>query len=302
MPVVFRDCASAPLHAIDATAPDGYVIGVIGEDGAGKRALLDLAAGVIEPTAGSVDSDPRVLCLYHALAMKDALTRSRTAMELEQLRRRGGIAFLVSHEPDLIAWMCDEVWWLDQGRLAAKGDPQETLDRYQRHIAQKLRAQSQDSNTALPPAMRRGDGRARLLSIETLDANGTPVAVWQSGETATIRVRIQFTNAVADPVIGILIRTRIGFEVYGTNTQLEHVTIGPCQAGERKEVLFHFPCTLCPNEYTLTAASHDPDGVWHDWVEDGVAFAVADFRYTAGVAALRARVEVRSLPIDGNAG
>ena len=47
---------------------------------------------------------------------------------------------------------------------------------------------------------------------------------------------------------------------------------------------------LCPEEYTLTVASHDPDGVWHDWLEDAVSFAVSDDRYTAGVANLRAQV------------
>jgi lipopolysaccharide transport system ATP-binding protein len=39
-------------------------------------------------------------------------------------------------------------------------------------------------------------------------------------------------------------------------------------------------------------ASHDPDGLWHDWLEDAVSFAVGDDRYTAGVANLRATVTV----------
>jgi lipopolysaccharide transport system ATP-binding protein len=46
---------------------------------------------------------------------------------------------------------------------------------------------------------------------------------------------------------------------------------------------------LCPQEYTITVASHDPDGVWHEWLEDAVAFLVTDSRYTAGVANLRAK-------------
>ena len=56
-------------------------------------------------------------------------------------------------------------------------------------------------------------------------------------------------------------------------------------------LLFRFRCDLCPGEYTLTVASHDPDGVWHEWLDDVVAFTVADVRYTAGVANLRAAVE-----------
>ena len=63
------------------------------------------------------------------------------------------------------------------------------------------------------------------------------------------------------------------------------------EAGETLTLTYRLRCELCPGEYTLTAASHDPNGVWHDWVEDGVAFSVVDDRYTAGVANLRATLE-----------
>jgi lipopolysaccharide transport system ATP-binding protein len=101
---------------------------------------------------------------------------------------------------------------------------------------------------------------------------------------------VKFAAAVEEPVIGILIRTRIGLNVYGTNTQLEQLHPGPVNAGDTLRITYRFRCDLCPGDYTVTAASHDPDGVWHDWREDAVAFAVADSRYTAGVANLRAQV------------
>ncbi len=59
-------------------------------------------------------------------------------------------------------------------------------------------------------------------------------------------------------------------------------------AGDRVRVDFRFRCELCPGDYTLTVASHDPDGTWHEWLEDALAFSVGDSRYTAGVANLRA--------------
>jgi lipopolysaccharide transport system ATP-binding protein len=94
----------------------------------------------------------------------------------------------------------------------------------------------------------------------------------------------------------MMIRTRIGLNVYGTNTELEHLKLGPRTAGDTVQVTFGFRCELCPEEYNLTIASHDPDGVWHDWLEDAVAFAVADDRYTAGVANLRAQASFTLLP------
>ena len=115
----------------------------------------------------------------------------------------------------------------------------------------------------------------------------------QSGESTTVRVVIEFQANVEQPVIGILIRSRVGINVYGTNTEAENVDLGPCKAGDRVEGLFRFDCNLCAEQYTLTVASHDPDGLAHDWLEEAIFFTVADTRYTAGVANLRAAVEVR---------
>ncbi|RPI12224.1 MAG: hypothetical protein EHM65_06255, partial [Acidobacteriales bacterium] len=148
----------------------------------------------------------------------------------------------------------------------------------------------------LRPPLRRGDGRAGLLSIETLDERGHPTMVWRSGELVSVRVTVRYREAMENPVVGIMLRTRIGFEVYGTNTELEAVNLGPCAAGDIRRVLFSFRCDLCPREYTLTAASHDPDGALHEWLEDALAFTVVDSRFTAGVANLRATTNVERGP------
>jgi lipopolysaccharide transport system ATP-binding protein len=84
----------------------------------------------------------------------------------------------------------------------------------------------------------------------------------------------------------------VGFEVYGTNTELERIKLGPRAQGDTVTVVFSFLCDLCPRAYTLTLASHDPDGTVHDWLDDAIAITVTDERPTAGVANLRAKVTV----------
>jgi len=94
---------------------------------------------------------------------------------------------------------------------------------------------------------------------------------------------------VAHPVVGMTIRTRSGFNVYQTDTELEQLRMGPVRPGGKLAVSFQFRCDLCPREYTLTVASYDPDGVWHECLEDAVAFLVTGSRDTGGVANLRAK-------------
>jgi RecA/RadA recombinase len=306
MAIAFRRVTAAPLREFEAAAPDGVVVGIIGETGSGKGRLLRVASGNEQPAAGVVDrsgaacllgpddplefSRPAVLLIHHTFARQDAFRRERAAVLLDQARRAGVTALLVSHEDDLLRRLADEIWWLHEGRLAGRGDPREMLGAYRRHVAARLRAWGETAPSSLAPRMRRGDGRAEVLRVETIGESGCPTLVWRSGELAVVNVAVRFSEPVADPVIGMMIRTSVGLNVYGTNTGLERLKLGPRQAGDVVEVTFAFRCELCPQEYTLTVASHDPDGVWHDWLEDAVAFAVSDNRYTAGVANLRAQV------------
>src|SRR5205085_1151394 len=194
----------------------------------------------------------------------------------------GATIILISHDEALLESCVDEIWWIRDSQLVHRGDPREVLDRYHREVAREIRAAGEREPLLLTPAMRKGDGRASIDAIELAGESGAATSVWRSGESVVIRVTVRYEQAIADPVIGIMIRTRIGLNVYGTNTELEQVKLGPVNAHDILRVTYRFRCELCPGDYTLTAASHDPDGVWHDWMEDAVAFTVTDLRYAAG--------------------
>ena len=308
MSLEFRNAVLAPLTGISVVAPPGVIIGVIGEKGSGVAELLKLAGGSVQAQSGEVVAGPErryvalgeslnlapaaVIALDHALATQDAVVRARTLTGLDRMRRAGATVLLASHEDSLLELLCDEVWWLDGGRIAAKGDAKETLAKYRRHVAERVRAWGETIPARLAPAFRHGDGRAELLSIETFGPDNKPTIVWKSGDMATVRATVQYNSAVDNPVLGLLIRTQVGFEVYGTNTELEGIKLGPRAVGDSVTVVFSFLCDLCPRAYTLTMASHDPDGTVHDWLDDAIAVTVTDGRATAGVANLRAKVTV----------
>jgi len=212
MSLEFRSAVLAPLGGISAVAPAGVIIGVIGEKGSGVSELLKLAGGALEPQSGEVMAGPErryvalgeslnlapaaVIALDHALATQDAVVRARTLTGLDRLRRGGAIVLLASHETALLELLCDEVWWLDGGRIAAKGDPKETLSKYCRHVSERIQSWGETIPARLAPAFRHGDGRAELLSIETFGPDNKPTIVWKSGDMATVRATVRYNAAV----------------------------------------------------------------------------------------------------------
>src|SRR5580700_11916503 len=149
MAIAFRHAACPPLIDIDAVAPDGVTIGIVGENGSGKSRLLRLAAGIDQPVSGSVEcsgaarllgpldalnlAPSPVLLIDQTLAQHDWVVRERSAVALDRMRRNGSTILVVSHEEDLLRLLADEIWWLRDGRLAGRGDPQEILTAYWQH-------------------------------------------------------------------------------------------------------------------------------------------------------------------------
>ena len=153
MSIEFRNVRSAPLKGFRAVAPSGAIIGVIGEKGSGVSELLKLACGVCSRSKAKSWRAPErrlvalgeplnlapaaVLALDQALATQDALVRARTLTGLDRLRRAGSTVLLASHEDRLLETLCDEVWWLEAGELAAKGDPGDAARNTARGVARR---------------------------------------------------------------------------------------------------------------------------------------------------------------------
>lgn len=325
MPFAFRKVRyqgeGLPIEA-DLAFCDGMIVGLVGADGAGQKALLQLAAGSLEPDSGVIElpgtayfaeaslssADPqqvrrsledpaietaKVVLVGPSLALTDPAFQQRTMSRFHQCQARGTVILIASHDLALLERHADEVVVVEAGKVVERGDPGLVLRSYRRRV---LRAECAASPAVeMQPSSRHGDQRASIEQIEVLDAEGRSVSTIQSGLEATVRVVVRYDSAVDEPVVGILIRSQVGVTVYGTNTELERLSFGPVAAGENIELRYKFVAALCPGEYTLTVASHDPDGTAHEWLEDAIRFTVGDSRYTAGVANLRAKVEVRRL-------
>jgi lipopolysaccharide transport system ATP-binding protein len=178
------------------------------------------------------------------------------------------------------------------GRVAAEGAPKDVINRYIGLVLAKQEPENRKEER-VRGSFRHGDGSSEILRVAILNARGEEVTSVSSGEAVTVRVRSRFHQQRSDPMVGILIRTRIGMDVYGTNTRIENTRLGDFKAGDELEVDFQVECWLTPQPYTLTVATQNADGSSHDWLDDAIAFDVVDTRVAAGVANLRAKVEWR---------
>jgi hypothetical protein len=215
--------------------------------------------------------------------------------KFQELRERKVTVLFVSHDLGLVKQLSDRSILLLGGHMEAEGLPKDVINRYIGLVLERQQPTAK-KDERLPASFRHGDGTSEILSVQILNGRGEETGSVASGEAITVRVRSRFHQEERDPMVGILIRTRIGMDVYGTNTRIEGIELGELAAGSELEVDFRIECWLTPQTYTLTVATQRADGSSHDWLDDAVAFDVVDARVAAGVANLRAEVAWRVSP------
>ena len=267
------------------------------------RPVKEYSSGMYVRLAFStaIHIDPEILIVDEALAVGDAIFASRCIQKFEELRRRNVTVLLVSHDLGLVKRLADRAAFMLDGAIVMQGTPKDAVNQYVGFVLDRERAHKErsgdqpDSGVAANSTFRHGDGASRVVDVQILDRAGQPCRAFRPGESILLRIRAVFHQAVSNPVIGILIRNRIGMDVFGTNTRLERVELGDFEAGEALQVEFELDCLLSRQEYTLTVATQYWSGLSQDWLDDVLDFQVVDTKDVAGVLNLNTRVRHQRL-------
>jgi lipopolysaccharide transport system ATP-binding protein len=262
------------------------------------RPVKEYSSGMYVRLAFStaIHVDPEVLIVDEALAVGDAIFASRCVQKFEELRRKNVTVLLVSHDLGLIKRLADRAAFMLDGRIVMQGAPKDAVNRYVGFVLDRERASKERSaglleeSIATKSSFRHGDGASRVMDVRVLNSTGETCHVFRPGESILLRIRAAFQKPVSNPVVGILIRNRIGMDIFGTNTRLESADLGNFESGEEIEVEFELDCLLSRQEYTVTVAVQYWNGLSQDWLDDVIDFRVEDTKDVAGVLNLNTRV------------
>jgi lipopolysaccharide transport system ATP-binding protein len=244
--------------------------------------------------ATAIHVEPEILIVDEALAVGDAVFANRCMRKFHELKEKKTTILFVSHDLGLVKQLSDKSIFLLNGRIEAAGDPSVVVNRYVGLVHQRQQMNEVEEVKApdnLPASFRHGDQSSQITSVSIVDQLGSSCTVVKSGQLVEVQIVARFREPRVNPMAGILIRTRIGMDVYGTNTKVEQVCLGDYSPGDQLTVKFKFECWLTPQQYTLTAALQDVHGSSFDWLDDVLSFEVVSDRIAAGVINLQASIQ-----------
>lgn len=172
---------NAALHGLDKHEIDAIFEPVVEFSGVGE--FLDMpvkhySSGMYMRLAFSVAAhlDPDILLMDEVLAVGDLAFQKKCLQRVENLASEGRTIVFVSHSMGDIARFCDELIWIDQGRIRYRGDVVSGIALYQQELA------PQKATDLVDRTDRDGTGMARFYRFRVLDKDGNAVTSVRTGD------------------------------------------------------------------------------------------------------------------------
>lgn len=267
-----------------------------------------------------VDAD--VLVVDEALAVGDAVFTQKCMRFIREFQKHGTLLF-VSHDTAAVQNLCESAIWLSHGQVRMTGTSREVSESYLQFTLQeaygeeaKLISVTSDQPAAGPasetspmdphaaPAVDYGavasvrdntavatgwkTGHAAIQSVSLTKLSAGPEGIYEGGERVRMTIRAKAHGPVDKPILGFLIRDRLGQDLFGENT-LPFTDRTPVRVkpGTTFEGVFEFRLPMLPNgQYAVMASVANGDrydNIQHHWMHDALIVNVASSKIRYGL-------------------
>jgi len=253
--------------------------------------------------AVAINVDPQILLIDEALSVGDMYFQHRCLTKINQLQSQGKTIVFVSHDLGFVATLASQAAWVHEGRLMECGLPESIITKYMAMVnSRELRERRSEESTAAPARresaeetagesvssrpetvipnvdVRYGNRKAEVIGVGIYDDQGQRLSSAEAGQSIVFRVSALFHAEVKLPIVGILIKNRMGLYLTGTNTLMEGCQI-PAQAkGDICTTEFRIVLpVLAPGNYSFVPAISEgtlEDYAVCDWIENAYVLEI----------------------------
>jgi ABC-2 type transport system ATP-binding protein len=212
--------------------------------------------------------EPEVLLIDEVLGVGDQAFQRKSSEKIEEFRRDGKTIIVVSHGLAAMQNMCQEVIWLEKGKLKMRGPSADVIAAYT--------GESYATHTERDADFRErwGTGEAHFNTIRLLNDNGHAVERINTQDSASIELAITPQNRLVSPIIKVSIAKIGGETVWSTTSQNARPPIRALAEPSTMRVsLAHVP--LLEGTYYISATCTDSTGTTeYDHCQNWVRFDV----------------------------
>ena len=217
--------------------------------------------------AVAIHTTPEILLIDEVLAVGDIAFQNKCLERISQLKAQGCSILLVSHDTGLVSKLCDEVIWLEGGKVAAQGETQAVVRKYLAEMEAETRRRTpespliQASNSGVDLKLnenRFGSLEMQIEAVSFVNQHGETTHVMNNGEGLTIFIDYLTSKPIAAPIFGVTITRQDGLVCWDGNTQSQPVPVKKIQ-GRGRVILNLERLDLAQGRYYIDVGIYQQD-------------------------------------------
>jgi ABC-type polysaccharide/polyol phosphate transport system ATPase subunit len=160
-------------------------------------------------------ADPDVLLVDEVLSVGDIMFREKCRARIRDFQKAGKSIVFVSHNLVLVQKVCSRAIWLDKGRIASEGNPQEVVNDYT-YRQMRDRADVLHSAPSEIP-LRYGTGEAEIERVRILDHEGRERDFFEPGEEIVLQIDYHAFAKISPVNFLAIVTDNEGLKLCGTD-------------------------------------------------------------------------------------
>ena len=224
----------------------------------------------------AIHVESEILLIDEVLAVGDHAFQQKCLDRIKLLKESGTTIVIVSHETLQLSELCDEVIWLDRGRIREHGRAVDTLahylaameeinrDRIRRETLRRTPTEHPSLQVSTGTVLEIGQNRFGSMEIQAadirvLDRNGAPSEDFMSGDPIHVVIEYEAPNPVHAPVFGLTILDADEKTVFTASTDSKGTSL-PAITGRGLVSFEIYPASIGCGNFSLSV------GIYHeDW-------------------------------------
>lgn len=269
-----------------------------------------------------VDAD--ILVVDEALSVGDAVFTQKCMRFIRKFKEHGTLIF-VSHDTSSVQNLCESGIWLKDGRIEQAGTAKIVSEAYLQYTLQEIYGDESKLHSLNPVSVRIGDdeidqktkappvinygavssvydninaakgwktGHAEILSVSLSHLSPGKEGSFEGGELVRMTVKSQAHIPLKNPIIGFLMRDRLGQDLFGENTlTFTDRNPTPISAGGIFKAVFEFRLPHLPNgQYAVMASVANGslyENTQHHWMHDALIITVSSSKVRYGLVGIQ---------------
>lgn len=163
--------------------------------------------------AVSISVEPDILIVDEALSVGDMKFQKKCLEKIDDFKKLGKTILFCSHDMHAVSELCDNVVWLQEGKIEEIGESRKVISSYVSKMTEKDDIQTIFPESENKHIVIKQSDEVEILEVKLNDGNGKDKILFYTDDDLFFEITYQAKHGILDPIYSVLILNDQGIPI-----------------------------------------------------------------------------------------